>query len=140
MKRVVFDKALLFICAFMLTAAISGCSSISSKNNYLRPADFARHLNNEGVRVESVRPLAPEPLSAGEAVELKIGNSWIGVYKYDINHRDQRRRLEMIDRSKRVYFNGIPYPIYEVSGSFIVVGLDKNKEKRRILKALRSFN
>ena len=139
MKKAVFFKAFLVAGALVFLVGLSGCSSLSSKNNYLRPVDFARHLDSEGVKVASVRQLDPRPLSAGEAIELKVGNSWIGVYKYDVNHRDQRRRLEMIQKSKRVYFNGIPYPIYEVSGSFIVVGLDKNKEKRRILQALKSF-
>ncbi len=139
MKKAVFKRGLFFAAALLFLTVTSGCSTVSAKNNYLRPVDFVRHLEKNGIDVSQVRQLAPEPLAAGEALELKVGNSWIGVYKYDINHRDQRRRLEMIQKSKRVYFNGIPYPIYEVSGSFVVVGLDKNKEKRRILGAMKSF-
>jgi len=91
------------------------------------------------LKVDAVRPLDPRPVAAAEAIELAIGNSNIGVYKYDINNKLQRKRLEKIKREKRIYFIGIPYPVYEVSGSFIVVGLDKHKEKKRILESLRNF-
>ena len=119
--------------------ALSGCTMIEPDNNYRHPADFARHLQNDGFKIAAVRPLDPRPLAAAEALELTIGNSNIGVYKYDINNKLQRKRLEKIKREKRIYFIGIPYPIYEVSGSFIVVGLDKHKEKKRILESLRNF-
>lgn len=134
-----FILSVMFLLGTILVFFSAGCSSIGSGNNYLRPIDFVHHLNKNGIKVTNYKPLDPSPIGAGDALEIKIGQSNIGVYKYDIYNRDQRRRLEVIDREKRIYFVGIPYPIYEVSGSFIVVGLDKHKEKRRILNALRSF-
>ena len=125
--------------ALLLTAlaalAVGGCSY----NNYLMPQDFARQLSKDGLDVIATRPLDPLPLGATAALEIKVGNSNIGVYKYDITIRKHKERLERIKKSQRVFFTGIPYPIYEVSGSFIVVGLDKHKDKERILKSLRNF-
>ncbi|MBE6359792.1 MAG: hypothetical protein E7057_11195 [Lentisphaerae bacterium] len=137
MKKAVRFHILLLAAAVLLSVA--GCNSLGPDNNYRMPRDFVRHMQSEGIKVSGIRPLDPKPLSAGAALEAKIGNSNIGIYKYDITNKNQRSRLEKIRKSKRIYFNGIPYPIYEISGSFIVVGLDKNKEKQRILQALRSF-
>jgi hypothetical protein len=117
----------------------SGCAIFDVNNNYLHPEDFAKQLQKDGIRVDALRALDPSPLAATAAVELKIGQSNVGVYKFDTNIEVQRKRLERIRKNKRIYFNGIPYPIYEVSGSFIVVGLDKHQDKARILKSLRNF-
>lgn len=86
-----------------------------------------------------VRLLAPEPLGASEALEIRIGQSNLGIYKYDILNEAQKKRLKKIEQSKRVYFNGFPYPIYETSGSFIIVGLDKHKDKKIILESFKNF-
>ena len=134
MKKAVLTYLPVLILPVLL---LSGC--FSSGNNYLHPADFARKLREDGINVRGVRPLDPKPLGAGEALEIAVGNSNIGVYKYDIFNKAQAARLRKIDNEKRVYFVGIPYPVYEVSGSFIVVGLDKHKDKKRILEALRDF-
>ena len=93
----------------------------------------------DGFKIEVIRPLDPSPLSAAEALEFTIDGANIGVYKYDVNVKKQRERLNNIKKNNTVYFVGFPYPVYEVSGSFIVVGLDKHKQKKRILKSLRDF-
>ena len=116
-----------------------GCSWFEPDNNYLLPEDFARKLTKDGLPVTAVRPLNPQPLSATAALEMKVGDGIIGVYKFDTSIRIQKNRLDRIRKSKKIFFNGIPYPVYEVSGSFIVVGLDKHKDKERILKSLRDF-
>ena len=123
----------------VLILLLGGCSWFEPDNNYLRPEDFARKLTRDGLPVTAMRPLNPQPLSATAAVEMKVGNSNIGVYKFDTSIRIQKVRLERIKKSKKIFFNGIPYPVYEVSGSFIVIGLDKHKDKERILKSLRDF-
>ena len=139
-KKMEFSRK---IRAAMLAATaaffVGGCSGFEPNNNYLMPQDFARQLSKDGLNVIATRPLDPLPLSATAALEIRVDNSSIGVYKYDISIRKQKERLERIRKSKRVFFTGIPYPIYEVSGSFIVVGLDKHKDKERILKSLRNF-
>ena len=135
MKRYMMNLSVTAAAALLLC----GCSLGENKNNYLKPSDFAAALTKAGIKVERSNPLNPSPLSATEAIELRVANSGIGVYKFDRSVRVARERLERIRKNKRIYFNCIPYPIYEVHGSFIVVGLEKNREKHRILEVLRNF-
>lgn len=130
-------KQLVMIAGILLLAVLfTGCAK---NNNYLRPVDFVVHLHRNNIKVDTVNPLAPEPLGASDALEMKIGKSSIGIYKFDRSVKSFRERLARIEKRNRVFFNGMPYPIYEVSGSFFIVGLDKHPDKHRILKALRSF-
>jgi hypothetical protein len=126
MKHIWLFFALLFI---------SGCAV---DNNYLQPQDITTALEKEGLRVESVRQVLPDPFRATSGVAISIDGSEIGVYKYDQTSRIQRKRLDSIAESRRTYINGIPYPVV-VHGSFMIMGLDKNKKKRQILKALKHF-
>ena len=127
MKHIWLLFALLFI---------GGCISVD--NNYLQPQDITRALEREGIKVESVPPELPDPFRATSGVAISIDGSEIGVYKYDQTSRVQRKRLASIADSKRTYINGIPYPVV-VHGSFMIMGLDKNKKKRQIIKALKYF-
>lgn len=120
----------------LTTVIIAGCAN---NNNYLQPADFVTAMRQAGLQVERVNPLDHRPLGASDALEAKVAGSGIGIYKFDRTAKISRQRLERIAETKKIYFNGIPFPIYETSGSFIVVGLDKNPEKHRILKVLRNF-
>lgn len=129
-------KLVLMTGILLLTLFFTGCTQ---SNNYLRPVDFVVHLQRSNIKVESVNPLDPMPLGASDALEMKIGKSSIGLYKFDRSVKSFRQRLERIEERKRVFFNGMPYPIYEVQGSFFIVGLDKHPEKHRILKALKNF-
>lgn len=114
---------------------ISGCQV---QNNYLEPRDFVACLNRNGIDVEGVRPLTPEPFYATSAVGIKIAGSEIGVYKYDRMSVFQEKRLASIAKQKKLHIMGVPYPV-AVHGSFVIFGLDKNLRKRDILKALKKF-
>ena len=125
----------ILICAGLILA-LTGCFSV--ENNHLNPEDFAVYLKNAGVQVDNVRPLSPEPFRASRGAGILIAGSEIGVYKFDTSSRVQRERLERVRETGRFYINGIPYPV-EVSGSFAVMGLDKNTQKRKIIEVLRKF-
>lgn len=124
----------LVLLAVLLAAA--GCVEVN--NNYLEAKDFADYLRRDGIPVESVRELPPDPFRASSAVAIMVEGSEIGVYKYDRSADIQDRRIQKLAASKRTFIAGIPYPI-EVSGSFMILGLDKNKRKRDILKTLKNF-
>ena len=108
------------------------------KNNYLEPQDFAEHLRRNRVEVGEVRPLPPDPFRASSACAIMVGDSEIGVYKYDVSSSVQKKRLEAIAEERRVYIIGLPYAA-AVHGSFVIVGLDKNHHKHEIVRALRTF-
>ena len=118
-----------------LAAMLAGCAV---ENNYLAPDDFADCLRRNDIVVDSVRPLAPDPFRATSACAVKIGDSEIGVYKYDLSSKVQQKRIERISQSRKVYIIGLPYYAY-VHGSFVFVGLDKHKQKHAIIKAIKRF-
>ena len=114
---------------------LTGCAV---HNNHLRPEDFAARLKEDGVAVESVREIPPNPFRASKSCAIKVAGSEIGVYKFDRDSRVQRERLKGIAESKKLYITGLPYPVI-VSGSFVFMGLEKNPEKHRIIESIRKF-
>ena len=131
-KRVWFQIGALLVLFFF-----AGCAS-TVENNYLKPEDFASYLRREGIEVGPVRPVLPDPFRATSGCAIMVGNSEIGVYKYDQSSRLQRDRLANIAKAGRTYIQGIPYPV-EVYGSFMVFGLEKNEKKHEIVRALKKF-
>ncbi len=113
---------------------LTGCAS----NNYLHPEDFADYLRRDGVEVQGVRKLRPDPFRASDGAGIMVAGSEIGVYKYDTTARVQAKRLKRVAEEKRLYICGIPYPV-EVYGSFVFMGLDRNPAKRKILKTIKKF-
>ena len=126
----------MWIFSALLTLFATGCAV---NNNYLRPEDFADYLRRDGIRVESVRKVPPDPFRASDAAAVKVADSEIGVYKYDTTAGAQRRRLKWIENEKRLYINGIPYPV-RIYGSFVFFGLERNPAKRKILRTIEKFN
>lgn len=129
---------------FSMTAAfaaalfmLGGC--YSDNNNYLNPRDFASRLKEAGIEVGPVRDLPGAPFKATSGAAMMVGNSEIGVYKYDRTSKVQAERIGKRKRTGRAYINGIPYPV-EVHGSFMFMGLEKNTRKHEILRVIRRFN
>ena len=120
----------------LLLLLTAGC--LTPQNNYLETSDFVTLLKKEGLPVGELRVIPAEPFRASTAIAVQVGDSEIGVYKYDRTSDFQKTRLDKIKESKRVYITGIPYPV-EVYGSFMFFGLEKNKHKRAILKAIKKF-
>ena len=128
----------LFFLTLLTGAALFLAGCFSADNNYLEAQDFAEHLKQAGLPVASVRPIPADPFKANSAVAIMVGESEIGVYKYDITSDFQKKRLEKIEKSKRIHIAGIPYPV-KIYGSFMFFGLEKNKHKRAILETIKSF-
>lgn len=125
--------ALLFGMVFLSGGCFSG------NNNYLSPRDFASRLEAQGIRVTSVRDLPGAPFKATSGAAMMVAGSEIGVYKYDRTSKVQNERVAKRKRTGRIYINGIPYPV-EVHGSFMFMGLEKNRKKHEILKVIRDFD
>ena len=128
-------KRSVWVMAASVMFFVTGCAV---NNNYLRPEDFAEYLRRDGIEVESVRKLMPDPFRASDAAGIKVAGSEIGVYKYDATARVQRERLARIADEKRLYIIGIPYPV-KVYGSFVFFGLDRNPAKRKIFRTIEKF-
>ena len=125
----------IWFAAAALMLSVTGCAV---NNNYLRPEDFAEYLRRDGITVESVRKVPADPFRASDGAAIKVAGSEVGVYKYDATARVQRERIERIASEKRLYIVGIPYPV-KVHGSFVFFGLERNPEKRKILRTIEKF-
>lgn len=123
----------------IVAAAVTVFSGCAVNNNYLQPSDFAERLRKDGVEVTATRPLLPDPFRATSGAAISVGNGEIGVYKYDNTSKIQKKRLEQVAESRRLYINGIPYPVV-VHGSFVFFGLEKNSKKHDILRSIRRFD
>lgn len=122
--------------AFFALLALAGCATT---NNNARTLDnMVDHFTRAGIPIQSRQPLLPQPFNASEAVALKIGDSEIGVYKYNKDNDLQRKRVEKIEQDKCIYFQGFKYSAM-VRGSFMIIGFDKNTRKKEIIQAFESF-
>jgi len=115
--------------------ALAGCATT---NNDRTLDNMVDHFTRAGIPIQSRQPLLPEPFNASEAVALKIGESEIGVYKYNKDNDLQRKRVEKIEQDKCIYFQGFKYSAM-VRGSFMIIGFDKNTRKQEIIQAFESF-
>jgi hypothetical protein len=126
-----------FFFLFCLVAVlVSGCAV---ENNHLTPDDFSDCLRRSGVKAEAAKPWPrPDMLKADSACSVRVGESDILVFKYDISSRAQRERIERIKQTRRVFVSGLPFYAY-VQGSFVFLGLDKSKQKHEIIRAIKRF-
>ena len=122
----------------ILVAGVFLLAGCAVNNNFLQPADFAERLRRDGVAVTGVREVSPKPFRATSGCAIMIAGSEIGVYKYDRSVRVQEKRLQGIAKEKKLFINGLPYPVV-VNGSFVFMGLEKNTEKHRIIDSIRKF-
>ena len=128
-------KRSVWVMAASVMFFVTGCAV---NNNYLRPEDFAEYLRRDGIAVESVRKLPPDPFRASDAAAVKVAGSEVGIYKYDSTARVQRERLKRVKAERRLYIVGIPYPV-KVYGSFVFFGLERNPDKRKIFRTIEKF-
>jgi hypothetical protein len=128
-------KKALFLQFALFMLLLCGCAV---ENNFLRPDEFADRLRRDGMNVESVREVSPQPFRANSGYAIKISGSEIGVYKYDSTSKIQKKRLERVVKDGCLYINGLPYPVV-VYGSFVFMGLEKNPEKYAIIESIKKF-
>ena len=125
----------LFVLAVLCGA---GCSFFEVQNNYLTCEDFLRQLNEYQLPVTKAQRLDPAPLRASEGIAYEIGGLDIGIYKFNQDQELRRKRLQQIKDSGCIYMLGQKYPT-AIHGSFILIGYERNTEKKRILEAFYNF-
>ena len=127
---------LIITLATMIFAA--GCAT---GNNHLAVEDFCQYLIDNGVPVTQVQPLRPEVFAAQHAWAFQIdgkADQEIGVYKYDITNNKMRERLEKYQEDGYAMAMGLKYPVV-ISGSFMLIGVEKNSYRTQIEAAAKSF-
>ncbi|QSH42348.1 hypothetical protein P0136_03225 [Lentisphaerota bacterium ZTH] len=136
MKKLIKIKSWFLALTVVLAVFVgTGCDV---DNNHLTLREFTDHLSKSGVKVEQVQPIEADVIKAQKAVAVKIAGSEIGVYKFNIDFKNQAKRLKRIHKNGYVYMLGLKFPVV-VKGTFVLVNVHKNPEKHKILKALETF-
>lgn len=134
----IFQLLKLYIAGILLAVMLSSCITDADANNYLHIEDLVEHMVNQGVKVEQVQPLEPRLVGASRAFAVKIQGKEIGIYKYDVSIKKQREKLAEIARTGVVYVLAIKFSAV-TKGAFMLMDVDRNPEKDKIMAALDSF-
>ena len=132
------QKLNLYSAGLALAIVLSSCVSGTVSNNYLHIEDLNEHFVDQGIKVEQVQPLEPRLIKATRAFAITIKGKEIGIYKYDISIKLQRKKVERIKETGVVYVLAIKFPAV-VKGSFVLIGVERHPEKDKIMAALESF-
>ncbi|MFA7231552.1 MAG: hypothetical protein WC071_09810 [Victivallaceae bacterium] len=129
-------RSLAVVCLAWFAMFFSGCDDL--QNNSLTTKDMVDHFVKNGIKVEQIQPVRPDVLKATEAVAVKISGTEIGIYKYNIDVKKQQEKVERITDEGFVYVLGLKYPVL-VKGTFVLIGVDTNPQKDKIIAALKTF-
>lgn len=112
--------------------------------------DVIKHFNRSNLPVVEVNGLASDPVSAESAYRLRIGERYIGIYKFDTATRKGRHRLAQIrqaakklpsgsDADGALYIMGQMFPAY-INGGYVMIDAETHAEATAIIKAFKRFN
>ena len=129
--------------AVLIMLVTAGCAV---ENNYRECDDFFDFLVRNNVAVTKSQALNPAPFRATsgmafEVVGMEDGKEVpvdVAVYKFNQDLELMRKRLKEIRKSGCVYLLGIKLPT-QINGSFILLGYERSKQKKQILKAFQEF-
>lgn len=99
--------------------------------------DLVRHFNRCGLKVVGVGGLVTDPVQAEYGWRLKIGDRFIGIYKYGTS-RKQRLRLNNIKKDDCIYILGNMFPIM-INGNFVMIDVEGHEKSEEIIQAFKSF-
>ena len=131
-------------CAMLLAILFAG--GCATPNNYRECGEFFDCLVRNNVAVSKVQPLSPEPFRATSGMAFEVdgvdGDADrkidIAIYKFNQDAELTRDRLKEIRKSGCVYLVGTKLPT-KINGSFILLGYERCKQKKQILKAFQEF-
>ncbi len=135
---------LLIVSAACLASLLfCGCAS---QNNYRECRDFFDYLVRNQVAVSKIQPLRPDPFRASDGMAFEVdgfdgekdAKMDIAIYKFNLDMKLMQDRMSEIRKSGGVFLVGIKLPT-KVNGSFILIGYERCKQKKQILKAFEEF-
>jgi hypothetical protein len=134
----IISRLLTAITVLAAIALITG-TGCAVNNNSLHVRDLADCLNMYGVKIEYIRPLAPAILYADNAMEMGISGKRVAAYHFNTDLPTQRKRIERIKKNKYVYIMGLKFPAM-VHGSYVLVNVNSNPQKHKIIAAFNKFH
>ncbi len=133
-------KFLIVGLSLAFTILLTACFT-DNGNNHLELWDMVEHFRDSGLNVTAVQRTNPAVFHAMTscAVEFDADSEQeIGIYKFDTTNNKMRGFLEGYARKKYATTMGIKFPVV-ISGSFMLVGVEKSPHIQAILDAIESF-
>ena len=137
MKRLLSRTLLLAFTALF----ISACSSTPDnnfKNNDKKLIDLIKHFQSYGVVIESVQALESHFFHAEEALAVNIDGKEIGIYRFDLNFKKAKIKVDKVAQRGTFYIQAIPFPAV-INGSFMMISHDTHKRSKEFVKIFKSF-
>ncbi|MEG2075530.1 MAG: hypothetical protein RRY34_03415 [Victivallaceae bacterium] len=127
----------------LMLVLLCSCGLFKEKpsNNHLSSLDFPKHLERNGMDVESITPVDESEFEADEALAIKfVGEPReIGIYKFDRSRPKQNEKAEAIIKKGYVMNRGVRFTV-KTNGSFFLIGVDENPHKEEITRIFQTFN
>lgn len=145
--EVMIMKWMKFFCmalpVMLVMVMTSGCAT---ENNYRECDEFFSLLVQNNVVVSKSQPLDPAPFRATSGMAFEVTGVEdgkevpvdIAIYKFNQDMDLMRKRMKEIQKSNCVYLLGVKLPT-KINGSFILLGYERCKQKKQILKAFQEF-
>ncbi len=131
-------KNLKYFAMLLAVVFLTACTTTRPANNHLDLMSVVHHFSDSGLEVVQIQGLVGSPLRAEGGVAMLIGESEIGVYKYNTKVEKQLRNLEFVEKNGFVYVQGQKFPAL-INGSFVAIGYEKHPQKQKIIEAMESF-
>ncbi len=130
--------------AVLLAGLLTG--GCSTPNNYRECGEFFDFLVRNDVVVTKAQPLSPDPFRATSGMAFEVEGMDgaenrkidVAIYKFNQDVELMRERLKEIRKSGGVYLIGVKLPT-KINGSFILLGYERCRQKKQILKAFQEF-
>lgn len=113
----------------------SSCASTDNNDRSLE--ELVSYMSNKVGGTYSGKMFVP-PVKAMDGVSMQLEGRDVVFYKYDTKLAKQRKKLEQIEKSGKLYINGIQFPAL-VNGSFVMIAHDTNLKKKELIQAFKSF-
>ena len=80
----------------------------------------------------------PVPVKAVEGISIRVEGREVFIYQYDPKLKKQKRKLDQIRESRKLYINGIAFKA-AVNGCFVMIEHETNIKKKELLAAFEKF-
>ena len=80
----------------------------------------------------------PVPVKAMDGISIRVEGREVFIYQYDPKLKKQKRKLDQIRESGKLYINGIAFKA-AVNGCFVMIEHETNIKKKELLTAFEKF-
>lgn len=125
------------ICTLLMFTSCK-TAEVSLKNNDKKLIDLVDHFAESDMKIDSIQQMESEFFHAEEALALKISKRDVGIYRFDLNYHNAKRKVESVKKTGKFYIQAKPFDAM-MNGSFMIIDYKRHPRKDDIIKAFNSF-